>query len=154
MSSLVPFLRLFLNGLLVVVLLGSVGLSAGWLVHTPDYEPSIAMLSSVGALLTLLLDRWSIKRKGKLRAWFKAMRFMLELDENGFSMLLNLQLHKAPANVPIRKKYPLSLREQCIKQVAAGQRQADVAREHGISPALVSRWCRRKTIPLNTVNAQ
>ena len=32
---------------------------------------------------------------------------------------------------------------ECVRQVAAGARQSDVARVQGISPALLSRWQRQ-----------
>ncbi len=45
----------------------------------------------------------------------------------------------APAT---RKKYTPAFRAECVRQVAAGARQSDVARAQGISPALLGRWQR------------
>lgn len=41
-----------------------------------------------------------------------------------------------------RKKYTPAFKAECVRQVAAGARQADVARAQGISPALLGRWQR------------
>ncbi|TYZ12655.1 transposase [Hymenobacter lutimineralis] len=51
---------------------------------------------------------------------------------------------KKPADgqpVP-RKKYTPAFKAECVRQVAAGARQSDVARAQGISPALPGRWQR------------
>ncbi len=37
-----------------------------------------------------------------------------------------------------RKKYAPAFKAECIRQVAVGARQTDVARAQGISPALLS----------------
>ena len=42
-----------------------------------------------------------------------------------------------------RKKYTPSFKAECVRQVAAGARQADVARAQGVSPALLGRWQRQ-----------
>ena len=42
-----------------------------------------------------------------------------------------------------RKKYTLAFKAECVRQVAAGARQSDVARAQGISPALLGRWQRQ-----------
>ena len=42
-----------------------------------------------------------------------------------------------------RRKYTAAFKAECVRQVTAGARQADVARAHGISPALLARWQRR-----------
>ena len=42
-----------------------------------------------------------------------------------------------------RKKYTPAFKAECIRQVAAGARQSDVARAQGISPALLRRWQRQ-----------
>jgi transposase len=39
-----------------------------------------------------------------------------------------------------RRKYTLAFKAECVRQVAAGARQSDVARAQGISPALLGRW--------------
>ncbi|MGI4873452.1 MAG: transposase [Janthinobacterium lividum] len=39
-----------------------------------------------------------------------------------------------------RKKYTPAFKAECVRQVAAGARQSDVARAQGISPALLGRW--------------
>ena len=39
-----------------------------------------------------------------------------------------------------RKKYMPTFKAECVRQVAAGTRQSDVARAEGISPALLGRW--------------
>lgn len=41
-----------------------------------------------------------------------------------------------------RKKYAPAFKAECVRQVAAGARQSDVARAQGISPALLGRWQR------------
>lgn len=41
-----------------------------------------------------------------------------------------------------RKKYTPAFRAECVRQVAAGARQTNVARAQGISPALLGRWQR------------
>ena len=43
----------------------------------------------------------------------------------------------------IRKKYTLAFKAECVRQVAAGARQSNVARAQGISPALPGRWQRQ-----------
>ena len=48
-----------------------------------------------------------------------------------------------PGGVPAtRKKYTPAFKAECVRQVAAGARQSDVARAQGISPALLGRWQR------------
>ena len=42
-----------------------------------------------------------------------------------------------------RKKYTPAYKAECIRQVAAGARQSDVARAQGISPALLGHWQRQ-----------
>ena len=42
-----------------------------------------------------------------------------------------------------RKKYTPSFEAECVRQVAAGARQSDVARAQGISPTLLGRWLRQ-----------
>lgn len=42
-----------------------------------------------------------------------------------------------------RKKYTPAFKAECVRQVAAGARQSDVARAQGISPALLERWQRQ-----------
>lgn len=42
-----------------------------------------------------------------------------------------------------RKKYTPAFKAECVRQVAAGARQSDVARAQGISPALLGRWQRQ-----------
>ncbi|TYZ12656.1 transposase [Hymenobacter lutimineralis] len=41
-----------------------------------------------------------------------------------------------------RKKYTPAFKAECVRQVAAGARQSDVACAQGISPALLGRWQR------------
>ena len=41
-----------------------------------------------------------------------------------------------------RKKYTSAFKAECVRQVAAGARQTDVARAQGLSPALLGRWQR------------
>jgi putative transposase len=41
-----------------------------------------------------------------------------------------------------RKKYMPALKAECVRQVAAGAQQTDVARAQGLSPALLGRWQR------------
>ena len=43
----------------------------------------------------------------------------------------------------IRKKYTPAFKAECVRQVATGARQSDVARAQGISPALLGRWQRQ-----------
>ena len=42
-----------------------------------------------------------------------------------------------------RKKYTSAFKAECVRQVAAGAWQTDVARAQGISSALLGRWQRR-----------
>lgn len=42
-----------------------------------------------------------------------------------------------------RKKYTPAFKAECVRQVAAGARQTNVARAQGISPALLGRWQRQ-----------
>ena len=42
-----------------------------------------------------------------------------------------------------RKKHSPAFKAECVRQVAAGARQTDVARAQGISPALLGRWQRQ-----------
>ena len=47
-----------------------------------------------------------------------------------------------PGGAPsTRKKYTPAFKAECVRQVAAGARQSDVARAQGLSPALLGRWC-------------
>ncbi|MGI4741242.1 MAG: transposase [Janthinobacterium lividum] len=47
-----------------------------------------------------------------------------------------------PSGPPLtRKKYTSAFKAECVRQVAAGARQTDVARAQG-SPALLGRWQR------------
>ena len=49
-----------------------------------------------------------------------------------------------PGGLPAtRKKYTPAFKAECVRQVAAGARQSDVARAQGISPALLERWHRQ-----------
>ena len=46
-----------------------------------------------------------------------------------------------PGGLPTtRRKYTPAFKAECVRQVAAGARQTDVARIQGISPALLGRW--------------
>ena len=47
----------------------------------------------------------------------------------------------SPAPVS-RRKYPAAFKAECVRQVSAGARRADVARAHGVSPTLLARWQR------------
>ena len=48
-----------------------------------------------------------------------------------------------PGGLPAtRKQYTPAFKVECVRQVAAGARQTDVARAQGISPALLGRWQR------------
>ena len=42
-----------------------------------------------------------------------------------------------------RQKNTPAFEAECVRQVAAGARQSDVARAQGISPALLGRWQRQ-----------
>ena len=55
-------------------------------------------------------------------------------------MTEKLNLGGLPAT---RKKYTPAFKAECVRQVAAGTRQSDVARGQGISPALLGRWQRQ-----------
>jgi transposase len=49
-----------------------------------------------------------------------------------------------PSGPPLtRKKYTPAFKAECVRQVAAGARQTDVARAQGLSPALFGRWQRQ-----------
>ena len=48
-----------------------------------------------------------------------------------------------PGGLPAtRKKYMPAFKAECVRQVAAGARQTDVARAQGLLPALLGRWQR------------
>lgn len=48
-----------------------------------------------------------------------------------------------PSSSPTsRRKYTAAFKAECVRQVTAGARAADVARAHGIAPALLARWQR------------
>lgn len=49
---------------------------------------------------------------------------------------------KASGPPATRKKYTPTFKAGCMRQVAAGARQTDVARAQGIAPALLGRWQR------------
>ena len=42
-----------------------------------------------------------------------------------------------------RKKYTPAFKAECVRQVATGARQSDVARAQGLSPALLGTWQRQ-----------
>ena len=42
-----------------------------------------------------------------------------------------------------RRKYTLAFKSECVRQVAAGTRQSDVARAQGILAALLGTWQRQ-----------
>ena len=49
-----------------------------------------------------------------------------------------------PGGLPAtRKKYTPAFKAECVRQVAAGARQSDVACAQGISPALLGHWQRQ-----------
>ena len=49
-----------------------------------------------------------------------------------------------PSGPPLtRKKYTPAFKAECVRQVAAGSRQTDVARAQNLSPALLGRWQRQ-----------
>ena len=52
---------------------------------------------------------------------------------------------KKPSSGPpvTHKQYTPAFKAECVRQVAAGARQTDVARAQGISPALLGRWQRQ-----------
>jgi transposase len=54
-------------------------------------------------------------------------------------MTEKLNLGGLPAT---RKNYTPAFKAECVRQVAAGARQTDVARAQGVSPALLGRWQR------------
>ena len=48
-----------------------------------------------------------------------------------------------PGVLPVTpKKYRPAFKAECVRQVATGARQTDVARAQGISPALLGHWQR------------
>lgn len=55
-------------------------------------------------------------------------------------MTEKLNLGGLPAT---RRKYTPAFKAECVRQVAAGARQTDVARAQGISPALLGHWQRQ-----------
>jgi transposase len=55
-------------------------------------------------------------------------------------MLDNSSLSGSPLT---RKEYTPAFKAECVRQVAAGARQTDVARTQGLSPALLGRWQRQ-----------
>jgi transposase len=49
-----------------------------------------------------------------------------------------------PSGSPLTcNKYTLAFKAECVRQVAAGARQTDVARAQALSPALLGRWQRQ-----------
>ena len=49
-----------------------------------------------------------------------------------------------PSGPPLtRKKYTPAFKAECVRQVAAGARQTDVARAQGLFAALLGRWQRQ-----------
>ena len=49
----------------------------------------------------------------------------------------------SPSPSPLaRRKYTAAFKAECVRQISAGARQADVARAHGVSPTLLARWQR------------
>lgn len=58
-----------------------------------------------------------------------------------------------PSGSPLtRKQYTPAFKAECVRQVAAGARQTDVARAQGLSPALLGRWQRQalaEAVPSN-----
>jgi transposase len=55
---------------------------------------------------------------------------------------MNENLKSGGLPIP-HKKYTSAFKAECVRQVAAGARQTDVARAQGISPALLGRWQRQ-----------
>ena len=59
-----------------------------------------------------------------------------------------------PGGLPTtRKKYTPAFKAECVRQVAAGARQTDVARAQSISLALLGRWQRQaleQAVPSST----
>lgn len=56
-----------------------------------------------------------------------------------------------------RKKYTPAFKAECVRQVAAGARQTDVARAQGLSPFLLGRWQRQtlaKAVPSSSKRKQ
>jgi len=53
----------------------------------------------------------------------------------------------APASLVVtRRKYTPAFKAECVRQVAAGTRQSDVARAQGISAALLGTWQRQALV--------
>lgn len=49
-----------------------------------------------------------------------------------------------PSGLPLtHKKYTPAFKVECMRQVAAGARQTNVARAQGLSPAFLGRWQRQ-----------
>jgi transposase len=65
--------------------------------------------------------------------------------DSGKSYLPLLKSTKVISSGPplTRKKYTPAFEAECMRQVAAGARQTDVARAQVLSPALLSRWQRQ-----------
>ena len=51
--------------------------------------------------------------------------------------------HVSSGPAVTRKKYTPAFKAECVRQVAAGARQSDVARAQGISAALLGGWQRQ-----------
>jgi transposase len=58
-------------------------------------------------------------------------------------MTEKLNLGGSPSS---QKKYTPAFKAECVRQVAAGARQSDVARAQGLSPALLGRWQRQALV--------
>ena len=52
-------------------------------------------------------------------------------------------MNENPQRGTRRKKYTGAFKAECVRQVAAGARQSDVARAQGIAPALLGHWQRQ-----------
>jgi len=66
-------------------------------------------------------------------------------------------MNENPQRGASRKKYTAAFKAECVRQVAAGARQSDVARAQGISPALLGRWQRQvleQAVPSSTERAE
>lgn len=50
-------------------------------------------------------------------------------------------------HAPTRKKYTPTFKAECVRQVAAGARQSDMARSQSLSAALLGTWQRQALGP-------
>jgi len=67
----------------------------------------------------------------------------VETDSGKSYLPLLMPNNNNPSGSPLtHKKYTLAFKTECVRQMAAGARQTDVARAHSLLSALLGRWQR------------